>query len=193
MKSMLCRSFVRWIPWAVALTLVFGAMYAVSQQVLRQSANDPQIQIAEDATAAISAGEPVSFFNSPTKTDIGKSLAPYLAIYDANGAMVASTGMLNGAPLAVPKGVLQSALAGGEHRLTWQPQRDVRSAIVVIPVKGIFNGFVVAGRSLCEVERRVSQIEMIALAAWFVSIVALFGTLVLVEILKNKRILSKFQ
>lgn len=186
MKTILCRSFVRWIPWAVGLTLVFGAMYAVSQQVLRQSANDPQIQIAEDTAAAVSAGEPVSFFDSQTKTDIAKSLMPYLVIYDTNGAVVASTGMLNGAPLVVPKGVLQSALAGGEHRLTWQPQQDVRSAIVVIPVKGVFNGFVVAGRSLREVEKRESQTGTIALAAWFVSLVAILGTFILVEILKEK-------
>jgi hypothetical protein len=191
MKNILSYSFIQWIPWAVGLTLVFGTMYAISQQVLRQSANDPQIQIAEDAATAVSAAEPVSFFNSPTKTDIEKSLAPYLVIYDTNGAIVASTGLLNGAPLVMPRGVLQSALAGGEHRLTWQPQAGVRSAIVVVPVKGIFNGFVVAGRSLRETEKREDQIEAIAFAAWLFSLVALFGAFFLIEILKDKRVLPR--
>ena len=187
MKDFFYHSFPRWIPWAVGLTLIFGAMYGISQQVLRQSANDPQIQIAEDAAAAINAAEPVSFFNSQAKTDIGKSLTPYLVIYDANGAVVASTGQLNGVSPTLPRGVLQSSLASGESRLTWQPQPDVRSAIVVIPVKGIFNGFVMVGRSLREVEKREDQIGKIAFSAWFVSLVAVFGTLFLVDHFKNKR------
>lgn len=186
MRIVLYRSFLRWIPWAVGLALVFLAIYGVSQQVLRQSANDPQIQIAEDAAAAIGAAEPVTFFNSQTKIDIGKSLAPYLVIYDANDTVVASTALLNGAPLTVPKGVLQSALVFGEHRLTWQPQAGVRSAIVVVPVKGIFNGLVVAGRSLRETEKREDQIGIIALTAWFVSIIATFGTIAFTEILKKQ-------
>jgi hypothetical protein len=190
-KKLLCRSFAQWMPWAIALTLVFLAIYGVNQQALRQSANDPQIQMAEDTAAAIGAAEPVSFFNSPTKIDISKSLAPYLVIYDANGAIAASTGMLNGAPLMVPKGVLQSALAGGEDRVTWQPQPGVRSAIVVVPIKGIVNGFVVAGRSLRETENREDQIGAITFAAWFISLIAMLIIFFLMEILKDKTILPK--
>ncbi len=195
MKNIFYRSFVPWIPWAVGLTLLFGAMYGISQQVLRQSANDPQIQIAEDTAAAINAGEPVTVFNSQTKTDIATSLSPYLVIYNASGVVVASTALLNGAPLAVPQGVLQSASASGsngENRLTWQPQPGVRSAIVVIPVKGVFNGFVVAGRSLRETENREDHIGLIALAAWFVSLAAMFGTFAVIEILKKKRMLPEY-
>lgn len=182
---------MQWIPWAVGLTLVFGTMYAISQHMLRTSANDPQIQIAEDAAAAVSAAEPVSYFNSPTKTDIAKSLAPYIAIYDANGTIVASTALLNGSPLAIPHGVLRSTLTSGEYRETWQPQPGVRSAIVVVPVKGIFDGFVVAGRSLRETEKQEDQLGIITFAAWFVSLIAMFVVVAFIEILKDKKIFSE--
>jgi len=178
------RALPRWLPWAVGLTLVFSATYAMGQQILRQSANDPQIQIAEDATAAIAAAEPVSFFNSPTKTDIAESLTPYLIIYDSTGAPVASTGILNGTVPTLPSGVLRSALASGESRLTWQPRPGVRSAIVVIPVKGIFSGFVVAGRSLREIEKREDNIGWLLFAAWGFSLIVMLGMFMLVE--KNK-------
>lgn len=186
-KKTLCRLLLQWLPWAVGLTLVFGAMYAAGQQILRQSANDPQIQIAEDTATAVNAAEPPAFFNSLTKTDIAKSLAPYLVIYGENGDIVASTGELNGAPLALPRGVFQSALILGELRFTWQPRHDVRSAIVVLPVKGIFNGFVVAGRSLRETEQREDLIEKIAFAAWFISLCAIFGILFLMNRLRKSQ------
>ena len=184
-KGLIIRSLVSWIPWAVILTLVFFAIYIANQQSLRQSANDPQVQIAEDAAAAINAAEPVSFFNTPTKIDIGKSLMPYLVIYDSNYSNVASTGLLNGSPLMVPQGVLKSALASGEQRLTWQPEHGVRSAIVVIPVKGIFNGFVVVGRSLREIENREDQIGLIIFAIWLFSIVVMFVIFMFADNLKK--------
>ena len=184
-KALVARSLILWIPWAVVLTLIFLAIYVANQQLLRQSADDPQIQIAEDAAAAINAAEPVSFFNTPTKIDIGKSLMPYLVIYDSNYSNIASTGLLNGASLIVPQGVLKSALTSGEHRLTWQPKPGVRSAIIVIPVKGIFNGFVVVGRSLREIENREDQIGLIIFAVWLFSIVVMFVIFMFTDNLKR--------
>ena len=184
-KVLIVRSLILWIPWAVILTLIFLAIYIANQQLLRQSANDPQIQIAEDTAAAINAAEPISFFNAPTKIDIGKSLMPYLVIYDSNYSNIASTGLLNGTPLVVPQGVLKSALASGENRLTWQPKPEVRSAIVVIPVKGIFNGFVVVGRSLRETENREDQIGLIIFAVWLFSIVVMFVIFMFTDNLKK--------
>ena len=40
---------VVWLAIAAATTVVCGLVYLSVQQVMRQSANDPQIQIAEDA------------------------------------------------------------------------------------------------------------------------------------------------
>ena len=43
------RVFLKWLPLGVAVTLVCALIYATVQQNYRQSANDPQIQMAEDA------------------------------------------------------------------------------------------------------------------------------------------------
>ena len=45
------------IPLDMAVTLLAGLLYVSVQQVLRQDANDPQIGMAEDAAAALAAGQ----------------------------------------------------------------------------------------------------------------------------------------
>ena len=43
------------VPWyfpTLAITAICLLIHVVSQQILRQSANDPQIQMAEDISAA---------------------------------------------------------------------------------------------------------------------------------------------
>jgi len=42
-----------WVPLAVVATVMAGMVYGVAQQVLRQSANDPQIQLAGDVADAL--------------------------------------------------------------------------------------------------------------------------------------------
>src|SRR5690349_14534601 len=70
--------------------LACGIGYVQVQQVLRSAANDPQVQIAEDAAAALDAGRtPLSVVSGPA-VDIGRSLAPWIAVYDTAGAVLAS-------------------------------------------------------------------------------------------------------
>ena len=45
-----------WLPLAAVTTLLCGLIYLAVQQSLRWGANDPQIQMAEDAAAALAAG-----------------------------------------------------------------------------------------------------------------------------------------
>ena len=79
-QSKLLKSF---IPLAVAITLVCGLIYVSVQQVLRQSANDPQIQIAEDVSGALSTGVPPQAIANPNGTDLKKSLATFIIVYDS--------------------------------------------------------------------------------------------------------------
>ncbi|MCA1553286.1 MAG: hypothetical protein LC737_02800 [Chloroflexi bacterium] len=49
----------------------------------------------------------------------------------------------------------------------WQPRNGVRSAIAVMHSNG---GYVIAGRSLREVEQQESRIELLDFLAWLLSI-----------------------
>lgn len=160
-----------WIPIAILVAAFCALSYATVQQSLRQGANDPQIQMAEDAAEALNQGASASSVIPKETVDIGKSLSPFIVLYDNNGEPTASSGLLFGQMPIYPKGALDSATRSGENRVTWQPSSNVRIASVVVPYKG---GFVMAGRSLREVEKRESQTEGYA---GLTGILALIATL----------------
>jgi hypothetical protein len=166
------RAAAVWLPIAVAVTGLALLAYGSVQQALRQAANDPQIEMAEEAAAQLEAGaEPSSLAGSASNVELERSLAPFLMVFGPWGDPVATAAVLHGQPAsaAFPASVFgQVRSRGGQERLTWQPEPGVRSAVVVQAWSG---GFVVAGRSLRLVEERERQTLLLALAAWGVTLV----------------------
>ena len=184
----LVRVFVSWIPIGVAITGVSLLAYMAVQQNYRQSLNDPQIQMAEDAARYLAKDyTPVAVVPKGEMVDIAKSLAPWIAVYDESGQSLESSGVLNDAPPQPPAGVFEYARGAigdltdvrrvplgekmaGENRVSWMPRSDVRSAIVVVHIPGN-KGFVVAGRNMREVEERERQLGTMVMLGWLVTII----------------------
>ena len=162
-----------WLPFAVGITVVCGLVYVAVQQDLRLSANDPQIQLAEDAAAALEAGAAPASVVPTATVDVAGSLAPVVMVFDAQGALLAGSARLAGSPPALPPGVLTAVAASGEERLSWQPTAGVRLAAVIVPVSGSSGpaAFVLAARNMREVERRITRVELYAGAAWAAGLV----------------------
>ena len=166
-QPVLWRALALWLPLAVAITGLAALVYGAVQQDLRQSANDPQVQMAEDAAAQLDAGVSPTSLVADKPVDIGRSLAPYLMVFNAAGVPVASSAQLHGQPPPFPTSVF--ADARGQDRITWQPEPGVRSAVVVQPWRG---GFVVAGRSLRLVEERTDHILLLTTFMWLLTLAA---------------------
>lgn len=166
-------------PLAVVITLLSGLLYASVQQVLRMNANDPQIQMAEDVASALTRGQPLDSVVPTSKVDIAQSLAPYIVVYDDSGRAIASSGFLHDQIPSLPSGVFDYVRQHGEDRITWQPEPGVRSATVVTSYGGSRPGFVLAGRSLREVENRVDQFGLLIGLGWLGT---LFAALVAVSL-----------
>jgi hypothetical protein len=143
-----------WAPIAVALASVALLVYGAVQQDLRQSANDPQIELAENAAAGLNAGQPVASVLPAERVDLSSGLAPFVVVYDAHGDVLAASATLNGIVPPLPAGVLDAVAGRGEDRITWQPGPGIRIATVIVPYGGTEPGFVLAGRSLRLVEQR---------------------------------------
>ena len=174
------KNIVRyWLPLSVVITLLSGLVYGAGQQVLRWDANDPQIQMAEDAASALTNGRPLQSVVPAASVDIASSLAPYLVVFDDAGKPIASSGLLHGQSPALPSGIFDYVRQHGEDRITWQPEPGVRSATVITRVSGSRPGFVLAGRSLREVEQRESQLELIVGLGWLGT---LFAALIAVSL-----------
>ncbi|MDB5163832.1 MAG: hypothetical protein JWS12_450 [Candidatus Saccharibacteria bacterium] len=173
---------VFWVAAAVLLTIGFMTMYVVAQQVLRQSANDPQSQLAEDAVASLNEGEkPANVVSG--KVDLAASLAPFVIVYDKHGSALASSGYLDNKIPVVPIGVLQHASSGRNNVVTWQPAPGVRLATVTAAANDYY---VLSGRSLRMVEKRESNVLHLAALGWVASLVALGGTFIVQQTKQTK-------
>ena len=171
------KRYVYWLAAALIVSGIYFTIYAAVQHALRIGANDPQIQLAEDAAARLGEGRPAATLIGES-VDTATSLAPFVIVYDPSGEVRASSARLDGRTPPLPPGVLRATTPGHENRLTWQPQPGVRLASVVVATP---QGYVLAGRSLREVERRERDAELVIGIAWLLSLgvlaVAFFVTL----------------
>jgi hypothetical protein len=158
------------LPLAVVATGLAGLVYLVAQQDGRWLANEPQVQLAEDAAARLDAGGTPGEQVGPAPVDIARSLAPFVVVYGTAGTILATDGTLDGQPPAVPAGVLASARATGRDAVTWQSRPGIRIATVTVPWNG---GTVLAGRSLRLVEEHADSLEVIVGSGWLATLVAL--------------------
>jgi hypothetical protein len=164
------KKFLRnWLPLAIVIVGLCFLNYASVQHSLRSSANDPQIQLAQDAARSLGTGAKVADLTDIVPTspvDVTKSLAPFVNFYDENGKFVGGNGNLGMAdlPFNPPIGVFDYTRRNGEDRVTRQIG-NTRVALVVIhygETKG--EGFVVAGRNLREVEKRENDVLQMSAA-----------------------------
>ncbi|HVX58797.1 MAG TPA: hypothetical protein VG964_03640 [Candidatus Saccharimonadales bacterium] len=143
----------KWFAAAVILFLIFGFTFLTVQQAQRNDANSPQIQMAEDAAAALNTGTKPSDLTRG-HVDMAASLAPFTIIYNKTGAVVSGSGYLNGSIPTPPLGVLTASTGKEYSFVSWQPQGDVRIAAVTTTAK---NYYVLSGRSLKEVEKNENK------------------------------------
>lgn len=139
---------------AVLCIVIMGTIYVTVQQNYRQGANDPQIEATEEIANAMEQGLGAdSIINPDNSIDISKSLSMFLIIFDKDGKMLAGSGKLGDNVPIPPQGVIDYTKANGGDRFTWEPQKGTRVAAIIKKV-GDDKGFVLAAKSLREVEKR---------------------------------------
>ena len=132
MDNLFLRVLRQWLPLAVVTSAFCFILAIVAQQEIRISANDPQIQLAEDMANVLNNGKTQAL---PDTIDISKSLAPFVIVYNLQGDVVSSSARLNNQAPSLPIGALHSSKGteqSGENRITWQPQDGVRLASVIV-------------------------------------------------------------
>ena len=169
-----------WLPFAVVLTLAVAAAYGVGQQVLRQSANDPQIQMAEDWADHVESGTAVTKLSLGAAIDPATSLAPFGIVYNQDGS-VANSSVTAPSAMVQPTGVFSTVDSAPHHqaRFTWRPSDDGNRYAAVIQRAVINNStyYVLAGRNLREVESRTDKLLFLVIVGWVVGQVALIASL----------------
>jgi hypothetical protein len=163
------KKHVLWFAAATIILIIFGTIYSVVQQSQRADANYPQIQIAEDAAAALNQGAKPSILVSG-HVSLNDSLAPFLVIYSRSGKIVAGSGYLNGHVPGVPIGILSDSNDKPYNAVTWQPQKNVRIAVVTYSANKYY---VLSGRSLKYIEANENKSFALSYLGGFASIFVL--------------------
>jgi hypothetical protein len=159
------------------VTVMLSVLYVVTQQNYRQTWNDPQTEIAERVVRNLEDGQafPQALDRPSHKIELTTGHhSTWVAQFDADGKVLSSEGLLNGGAISIPEGVFEAAKnnAGkdtrevGQSRITWEPLKGVREAIVV-QYSSRVHQFVVAGRSMQELERRIGTMSRIIFITWF--------------------------
>jgi len=185
----LVRAGISWLPLAVAISGICLLVYGAVQQNYRQSLNDPQIQMAEDGAALLAnGGVPADVVpHGIAMVDAANSLAPWIAVYDGSGTPLESSAVLDGKPPMPQAGEFALAKAQGTNlpHNTWQPDQNVRIALVIVPVPGK-DMFVASGRNMREVENREGQLTTLVGLAWLVTMAASFVAAFLALLIRRK-------
>jgi hypothetical protein len=168
-----------WPVVAVAVTALCALIYLAVQTDLRIGANDPQIQLAEDTAAALAQGKLPPELVPAATVDIASSLSPHLTVFDEQGHPLQSSARLEGSIPTPPAEVFAYARSHADNRFTWQPRLGVRIAAVVKYHGGPKPGFVLAGRSLREVEKQEAQLTSVVALAWVLTLGATLATALL--------------
>jgi hypothetical protein len=168
-----------WLPLALVLTLAVAGAYAVGHYTFRQSANDPQIQLAEDWAGKIEAGTDITRLNLGTVIDPTKSLAPFGIIYNHDGS-IANSSAVAPSTMMQPDGVLSAveSATNNETRFTWQLASGARFATIIKKAHiADKTYYVLAARNLREVETRGDDLLLLCGMVWAVGQVLLIITL----------------
>jgi Ca2+/Na+ antiporter len=173
-----------WLGYAAVVTLLCFLVYVVAQQTFRQSANDPQYQLAQDAASAINKGADPKSIVGAAPVEISTTFSPYLLIYDAHGNSIGNNITLDGKTPKLPNGVLETTRRQNTNVVTWQPRAGLRQATVMVSAGRGYT--IVAGRSLQTTEERISTLGMQVLFGWIASLAAMAVIVLLQELMTSK-------
>lgn len=165
---------IKVLPTFVTLTTIFLTIAVSGQQVLRMSANDPQVQFAEEVSSAVSGDVAPEAITGQPRGDATKNLGPFLVIYAEDGKPLSSTADIDGNVPVLAKRTLDSIKKAGQKSFTWEPKKGFRTAAVSKYFKGEkSSGFVVVAKSLREVELRTMKLYLVSLAGYVLTLLSL--------------------
>ncbi len=167
--------FLSWVPYVLIITMIAFLLYGVGQQIYRQGANHPQIELSENVVNEIESGNSLFGYNQKVKLEMRETKLPFYILYNKDKRVLSSTVELDGEVPEIPEGVLSASKEFGQHRVTWQPAPDVRTAVVTRYAKGK-NGetYVLVGRSLKDAELNIDRLGKKVLLGWIVTVIGSF-------------------
>lgn len=164
------RTVVIFVTLVLILTVIFGSIFTIGQQVLRGDSDYPQVEVIQQVEGIIKQGVPLDVIvNSEEAIDLESSMSLFVMIFDKDKNLVGSSAKIGGQSPTPSAENFDLAKSKGENRFTWQPEKGVRVAAVLKPVGD--NAYVLAGKSLKETDKRVKTLAVYTLIGWASAII----------------------
>jgi hypothetical protein len=165
----------------IIITIVMLTIYATVQQSYCNAANDPQLQMIRDLRKALSEGKSISKLFPVNKIDLKERLAVFAELFEKNGKPIQTGGLLNGALLQPPQGIFNYTNKRSDDVLKWQPQNNIRMAMVLEKANDADASYITLVKSLQETEVRKTTLLKIIFTAWM----ACIGLLLIHSMVQN--------
>jgi hypothetical protein len=186
MKRNIAEILGTWLPIAAVITVFVAYGYLSQQHILRSTANDLPLQIVEDSAESLAKGMDPESAAPQVKSDLAKSLGAFILILDDEQKELVSSMQLDNQTPIPPKEALDYAKEKGQNTVTWQPKNDVRVAIVIKYYNAEAKGYVIAGQSLREVEKRIDVLATQSVIAYTAAMTLSLGLLTAYKLTWNK-------
>lgn len=165
-----------WLPTAIAITIVCALVYWTMQQNYRLNGNDPQVQIAQDSVRDLNqVPDLAAIAQAFGQVQIKDTLSTFLVVYDDNKKPVAGNGYLGDKLPELSDAHFAQTQNGADHRFTWQPEKGQKFAAVLRRFEGQQKGYILAARSLREVEARNMMLLLASVIGWALSLIATYA------------------
>lgn len=175
------RIFVFWIIIILLASFTAALAYLTTQQSLRLGANKIPSQLAVETILKLEQGKTPEEVLPAEKTDISKSLSPFIIIYDNNKNLVSASATISGAQPNYPTDILKNVSTTKQSRVTWQPKEGLRYATVALKSG---SGYVVTGESLTQTEDIISNLGKLVLLSWLsFAVFSAFGLALLYQVM----------
>ncbi|HAG27614.1 TPA: hypothetical protein DCG61_02440 [Patescibacteria group bacterium] len=163
------RAVAIFVALVALVSVLFISICYSARTVFRQQANDPQIEVTEQVAGIVRQGVPIdAIVSSAEQIDLNSSKALFVMIFDNERSLAGSSAQLNGEAPSVPSEVFDKTNEMGEYRFDFEPSESLKFAGVMKKIDD--SAYVLAGRSLSEMETRAAALEQPLWIGWIISV-----------------------
>src|SRR5438874_2050566 len=134
------------LPHALLITACAAALaagvalfaYVAVQQGYRQSANDPQLSMVQNAWVGLSRGQKPQDITGTGKVDLPTSLDPFAVVYDSSHHVISTNANFGNDNFKFDLTPPAGSFAAADSKLnvfTWEPTKGNRYAAVLLHVQ----------------------------------------------------------
>ncbi|HMQ02101.1 MAG TPA: hypothetical protein PKD79_03470 [Candidatus Doudnabacteria bacterium] len=184
------RAIAIFLTLAVVISVLFVSICYSARTVMRQAANDPQIEVTDQVTNIVRQGVPIdAIVSGAEQIDMASSKALFVMIFDNNRTLVGSSAQLEGEAPTAPSEAFDKAGTQADYRFDWEPRPGVKVAAIMKQIDD--DAYVLAGRSLAEFETRTQTLKAPLWIGWAISMLLALLLAALVRPMRSVAIIEE--